>query len=118
MRSTLAAEALSLQGGIEEAVYIKSMLQEVLGNAKTELPIVAYVDNKSVVEALYSTKMVGDRRLRIDIAAIKQSLARKEVAVVRWVPGDDQLANCLTKRGASRRQLLCIFKTGKMSLDV
>lgn len=118
VRSTLAAEALSLQEGIEEAVYIKSMLQEVLGNAKTELPIVAYVDNKSVVEAIYSTKMVDDRRLRIDIAAIKQYLVRREVDAVRWVPGDDQLANCLTKKGASGKQLLCIFQTGKMSLDV
>lgn len=37
-----------------------------------KVPITAFVDNKSVVEALKSTQMVDDKRLRIDIAAIKE----------------------------------------------
>ena len=35
-----------------------------------ELPITAYVDNKSLVESIYSTSLVDDKRLRIDIAAL------------------------------------------------
>lgn len=75
-------------------------------------PITAFVDNKSVVEALKSTKMVDDKRLRIDIAAIKE--IKNNNVLVKWIPGKVQLANCLTKRGADGMQLLNILQTGKM----
>ena len=45
---------------------------------ETSVPIYAYVDNKNVVEAVHSTKIVDDKRLGIDIAAIQQSLQRRE----------------------------------------
>lgn len=57
--------------------------------------IIAFVDNTSVVEALKSTKMVDDKRLRIDIAAIKE--IKNNNVLVKWIPGKVQLANCLTK---------------------
>jgi len=118
VRSTLAAEALSLQEGMEEVIYIRTMMIELLGISEKSIPILAYVDNKSVVEAIHSTKMVDDKRLRIDIGAIKESVEKGEIAKVRWVPGESQLANCLTKKGASGRQLLSVFQSGKIHLDV
>lgn len=60
-----------------------------------KVPIIAFVDNTSVVEALKSTKMVDDKRLRIDIAAIKE--IKNNNVLVKWIPGKVQLANCLTK---------------------
>ena len=33
-----------------------------------------YVDIKSVIDAIYSTKMVDDKRLSNDVAALKESL--------------------------------------------
>ena len=77
------------------------------------VPIVGYVDNKSLVEAIYSTKLVSDKRLRIDLGAIKEMLKR-DVNQVKWLPGSSQLANCLTKRGASGEQLLTVFRTGRL----
>lgn len=115
VRSTLAAEALSLQEGLEEAFYIRAVIGEFIpGN----VAIYAHVDNKSTVEAIYSTKLVDDRRLRIDIAAIKQSIDKGEITTVRWIEGNNQIANCLTKAGASGNQLLAIFQGGKLLIDV
>ena len=58
-----------------------------------------------------STKQVDDKRLRIDIAAIKQTLLMNLVAAYH-VPGSKMLADCLTKRGASPATLLEALSTG------
>ena len=65
-----------------------------------------------MTQALYSTKLVDDKRLRLDIAAIKESVDRNEIATVKWIHGDEQLANCLTKRGASSHKLMQILMNG------
>ena len=71
----------------------------------------------SVVEAVHSTKMVDDKRLRIDISAIKESLQTNDVRSIQWCPGSVQLANSLTKRGAQSQPLLRIFQSGTLSID-
>ena len=115
VRSTIAAEALSLQEGLEDAMYLKTLITELLPKQDNSLPIVAIVDNKSVIEALNSTKMVDDKRLRLDIAAIKESMRKNEIAEIKWAPGGEQLANCLTKRGVASFQLMSIIQNGKLA---
>ena len=72
-----------------------------------------FIDNKSVIEALGTTKLVDDKRLRIDIAAIQEMRQNNRVEV-KWCPGKIQLANSLTKRGASSIELLNVLQKGKM----
>ena len=103
VKSTLAAETLALVEGAEVSFYIASILKEV---TKTkEMPINCFVDNKSLVDALSSSKQVEDRRLRIDIAVLDDMLGKKEINCVKWVDTCNQLADCLTKRGASTDRL-------------
>jgi len=93
VRSTIAAEALSLQEGLEDALYLRRHIEDLLGLSARTIPITAFVDNKSVVEAIHSTKLVDDKRLRLDIGAIRESLRLKDVMAVKWCPGMAQLAN-------------------------
>ena len=109
-RSTLAAEAMSLVEGLEECLYLKEVMKE-LGFV---LPIVAFVDNKSLQDSIYSSKLVDDKRLRIDIASLQQLCALNKVEEVKWCPGEKQLANALTKRGASAHQLLNVLRLGSL----
>lgn len=109
VRSTLAAESLSLQEGIEESMYLQSLMMELIN---IKIPISAYIDNKSTIDAIKSTKLVDDRRLIIDIAAIKEEIREKSVEEIIWVPDKQQLANCLTKKGASNLSLLCVLHNG------
>ena len=69
VRSTLAAEMLSLEEGLEASVYYRQMLEDILGIKSKSIQMEAYVDNKSVIEAILSTRMVEDKRLRVDVAA-------------------------------------------------
>ena len=65
-------------------------------------------DNASLVENLHSANIVRDRRLRVDIARIKEMMQRKEISV-SWIKGTDQISDCLTKSGASSQSLLDIL---------
>ena len=108
----MAAEALSLQEGLECGFYYRKMIEDMLGITNKTIPIIAYVDNKSVIEAVYSTKLVDDKCLRVDTDVISESLARNEIREIKWCPGKDHLADCMTKRGGSGYNLLNVFKEG------
>ena len=63
-------------------------------------------DNKSLVDALYSTKMMTDRWLRLNILGIKSMLEKKEIDSVKWIDTKSQLADGLTKKGTCRDNLI------------
>ena len=71
------------------------------------------MDNKSTVDAIHSTAPVEDKKLRRDVARIKQMLNTKEIRSVSWCPGKEQLADCMTKRTASAFNLLEVFESGR-----
>ena len=106
VKSTLAAETLALLDSAEAGVYIASIIREI---SRCNLDVICKVDNKSLVDALSSSKCIEDRRLRIDMAVISDMLTRKELKSVSWVPTTQQHADCLTKRGASTEQLRAVL---------
>ena len=109
-RSTLAAETMALVNGIDEALYLRDFVKFCLG---ITMPIEAVVDNKSLVQAIASTHLVEEKRLRRDISALKEIVELEHVSV-RWVPGKDQLADCLTKEGASSSDLVRVIMGGRL----
>ena len=104
VKSTLAAETLALLDCAEEANHLATLIARLLGTQKP--PVHCYVDNKSLVDALYSFKLVDGKRLRVEVAALQEMLERRELSKVSWIPTNLQLANCLTKTGASSKELL------------
>ena len=75
VKSTLAAETMALLEGAETGLYLGKILEEVLG--LKNIAVSCITDNRSLVESLYSTKKVEDKRLRIDMAVLVQMLERK-----------------------------------------
>ena len=110
--STCVAETLSLLAALEQAIVIRNQIAEILNKTPEFIKIEAFIDNNDAYEAIYSTKQIMKGRLRIDIGAIKDMVENKEVEAVAWIPAKYQLADCLTKRGASTRGLLQTLKTG------
>ena len=111
VRSSLAAEIMVLIDGIENALHLRNMMEELLNLPKNSIPIKATVDNNSLVASLNSTSSVDDKRLRRDIGAVKQMLERKEVTEVGWCPGNEQLADTMTKATAPAHRLLQAIQT-------
>ena len=79
------------------------------------VPIIAFTDSKSLVDAVYSTSLVENKRLRCDIGQLKEDLSENNIESLIWVPGEQQLADCLTKRGASGVKLLNVVQRGIMT---
>ena len=76
--------------------------------------IEAYVDNKSIIEAILSTRLVDDNWLQVDVAAIKESLQLHDVNKIQWIPGHLQLANPMAKQGSSEFNQLKVLQSGQM----
>ena len=100
VNSTLAAECLALEDAAENAMYLKTLYQEILG-ADTETPIDISIhsltDNKSLVDSLHSTKTLENKKLILNRAVIKDMIKQNDINSVQWVDTHDQLADCLTK---------------------
>ena len=113
VKSTLSAETLALEEGIEACFMLKSILCEILGFCEKDkiLPIECTTDNKSLLEAVYSTKTLTEKRLKVDICVIREMIAKGEVHSVKWQDGKYQLADCLTKAGASCSRLLEVLRS-------
>ena len=100
-----------------KAAFTIEMLENIIGIPHKTIPIIAYADNKSVIEAVHSTKLVDDKRFRVDIVAISESLTRTEVSEIKWYPGNIHLADCMTKRRAAGYNLLNVLKDGRLPQD-
>ena len=108
-RSTLTAEALALTEAVDSAVFIKVALEDVLGRHTP--PITAYVDNKSLADVVKTTHVPAEKRLIIDLGAMRE-MVEKEELVVEWIPNEKQLADVLTKQGASKEKLTEVICRG------
>lgn len=109
-RSTLAAETLALTDGCDAAFLITNLAKES-GLLKSDTVIFAYTDNKSLFDCASTSSMVADKRLRVEISAIREMKNNKEMTI-DWIPNDKQLADCLTKKGASTTKLTEALQNG------
>ena len=116
VRSTLAAECLALEDAVDAAFYLKSLLLEMLRVPTENVEIQCFIDNNSLHENLHSTTNVKEeKRLILDISLIKEMLERKEVTSVSFVKSKFQLADCLTKQGASSMRLCDVLREGSLA---
>ena len=116
-KSTESAEMMALLEGIEESIYVKTLITNTLSLSKTMLPIICMTDHKGLMDCIHSTHLTEDRRLRIDVANVKECLQKADISEIRKVSSAQQLADCLTKKGADGRKLLSVLQKGRLNLD-
>lgn len=120
VRSTLAGETLALADGVDNCIFLSTLYMELtkgVSQPSEVLPITCVVDNHSLYDAIKSTKFVADKRLRLEISNIKELLKTKQVREVCWTNTKEQLADCLTKKGASPFGLLKALSQGVWHVD-
>lgn len=111
VKSTMAAETLIQVEAAEAAFWLSNLLTEVCGRNVLN-SIICYTDSRQLFEAVHSIKSVVDKRLRIDLSILKEMIDRGEITDVKWIDSKKQIANCLTKRGASAEGLLRTLQRG------
>ena len=111
--SSTAAEALAANAVLDEMVYIKFVLRELLGDVVDNIPLHLVTDSKNLHDAVLSSTLVENPRLRTDIAKVKESLKEKELQDFSLVKGKEMIADVLTKKGAPGTLLMNILRTGE-----
>ena len=126
-RSTLAAEVNGVLEAVEAAIWIRAVMAEIVGKEFTIRNADAFSDgNGKTIRVLTDAKSLkdtvdrdgtgipSDRRLRILLAQLKQSMECDNVAV-DWVDTLAMLADSLTKVGTERGFLLNVLQGGTYS---
>ena len=111
--NTMEAETLALKEGLEEAIIIQNKVTEILNIPAKTIKIEAFIDNDDCYKAIYSSKQMVKGRIAIDMGSIKDMVEKKEVEHIAWIQKEYQLADSLTKHGASTRTLRTTLNTGR-----
>ena len=110
-RFTLTAETLAAIEAVDSALVLKQNIEEIL---KIELPSIRLmVDNKSLYDAVRTSNTLSEKRLMIDMSALRQMTEINEVEV-KWIAPKDQLANVFTKDGADKQKRISVINAGKL----
>ena len=112
LKITLATEVLSLVEAAESCFWLQNLLNEISGMEKLNIECKTY--GQSVLNAVHSMTALLDKRLRVDVAILREMIGKGEIEKVTWVPNKDQLADCLTKRGSSPLKLLQVLTTNTL----
>ena len=112
VRSTLAAETLAMSDAVDAAMLVVSTWEELTGKSNG-MEVEAITDCNSLFDNVNSTKLCTEKRLRIDIAMLKQMQERKEI-ILRWTESENQLADVLTKKGVSPLNLSRVITSGQL----
>ena len=107
--STLSAECLAAVEATETCIHLRLSLSEILNKTTKDIQISVLTDNRSLTDAAHSTTTVSNKRLQIELAVLRNMIQSGELNEFRWVPGESQVANALTKAGASSDFLLDIL---------
>lgn len=117
-RSVLASELYSMVLGVDTIIALgttMSMIAAQLGIP--DVPIVICTDSFSLYECLVKLGTTKEKRLMIDIMAIRQSYERRELQEIRWIRGTDNPADAMTK-AAPNKVLQSLVEKNEMRIHV
>jgi hypothetical protein len=102
-RSVLASEIYGMVGGVDMAVAINTTIRMITKQLDLpQTPIVVCTDSYSLYECLVKLGTTKEKRLMIDIMALRQSYERREIAEIRWIDGKDNPAVAMTKSAPNK----------------
>jgi hypothetical protein len=81
--------------GFDLGGLIKSTFQKAL--ALPNLPLVLCIDSKSLYDCLVKLGTTQEKRLMINVMCLRQAYERREIGEVRWIKGDSNPADSMTK---------------------
>jgi hypothetical protein len=93
-RSILAAELYAMTHGFDIAAVMKSTIEKIL---RKSIPLTLCTDSKSLYECLVKLGTTREKRLMVDLMCLRQAYERREVAEVKWIDGDSNPADAMTK---------------------
>ena len=100
--------------GFDMGASVKSTVDKAL---QIDLPLVVCTDSKSLYECLVKLGTTQEKRLMIDVMCLHQAYERREIAEVKWIKGNSNPADAITKAKPSNT-LMQLLDTNTLQLDV
>ncbi|KAF7578904.1 hypothetical protein PtrM4_031440 [Pyrenophora tritici-repentis] len=117
-RSVLASETYGMVSGVDIAIAILTTLKIITGRlGLPPIPLIVCTDSYSLYECLVKLGTTAEKRLMIDIMALRQSYERREITEIRWINGEDNPADAFTK-ATPNRALERFIESNKLSIRV
>jgi hypothetical protein len=113
-RSILASELYGMASGFDMAVAVKTTFEGILD---MKIPLVICTDSKSLYECMIKLGTTQEKRLMVDIMALRESYERREIAEIKWIEGDTNPADAMTK-GKPCKALADLIDTNRLQMDV
>ena len=107
-KSPLASETMAVNEAAVSGFLVAIMVAEVFNLSKRP-DVTCRTDCKSLIDTSSTTYVLQDTRLLVDVARLREMVKLNEISI-EWVDGRFQLADSLTKAGASRDTLLDVLE--------
>jgi hypothetical protein len=102
-RSVLASEIYGMVNSFDIGIAIATTLRMITERLRLPaIPLVICTDSYSLYECLVKLGTTKEKRLMIDIMALRQSYERREITEIRWINGEDNPADAFTKTSPNR----------------
>jgi hypothetical protein len=82
-----------------------------------KIPLVVCTDSFSLYECLVKLGTTKEKRLMIDIMSLRQSYERRELFEIRWIHGEDNPADAMTK-ASSNNALRAFIDENRITMRV
>ena len=113
-RSSTEAETITMSDALEEGDLIRDQVIMMTGMAPSLIQIEVFCDAKNTLATIdKNTPPDATIPYRNEMVIIKELLDSGKVRDARWVPGEIQMADSLTKLGAGETDLLETLNKGK-----
>ena len=83
LNSTLAAEAIALIEAPGKTFWVWCIINEIFPT--TAIPVICLADEKTLYDAVKSSKQIADEKLSTDSAMIKEKCENKEIEYIIWI---------------------------------
>lgn len=104
--------------GIDSAIVLGTILKMITDQLDLpQIPIVVCTDSYSLYECMVKLGTTKEKRLMIDIMSVRQSYERRELSEIRWINGNDNPADALTKANPTK-SLQQLVETNKIRVRV
>jgi len=102
-RSVLASEIYGMVNGFDIGLALTTTLKMITDRLSLpSIPLITCTDSYSLYECLVKLGTTKEKRLMIDLMALRQSYERREITEIRWIHGDDNPADAMTKSSPNR----------------
>ena len=113
-RSVLALELYTIVYGFDIAGIIKATINKILN---INLLLVTCTNSKSLYDCLVKLSTTQEKRLIINVLYLQQLYKRREITEVKWIAGDTNPADTITKGKGVSGVLKQLLNTNSIKLE-